>query len=338
MSIDSMCKGLKRLGCNVAAMCSLQKDGWFFYKSRFKSKFRSECFSRDNVLGYTVYRSWLSIDSCKSICDHFKPDVVVVAGAAPDSYHLASWISELKIPLVYEAHDCFFDLHGGDLSNLNAEFSSVSLFVARKLSLKVGKDVKVIYPPIDFSIYRKTGEKKTALLINPDPMKGGEVFLSLATQRPDVLFVVQECWPSNSKLFKLKEIANRSGNVLWRSPVANMADIYANAKILLVPSQCEEAFARVVIEAQCNGIPVLGSDRGGVPEAIGMGGLVLRADSSEADWLQAFSSIIDDPYNYQKLSGLALDNCERNQFRFDEIILARLRQCQEAISNNKIID
>jgi glycosyltransferase involved in cell wall biosynthesis len=56
--------------------------------------------------------------------------------------------------------------------------------------------------------------------------------------------------------------------------------IYRNSRLLLVPSVAPEASARVVAEALINGIPVLASERGGLPENCAGGGLTFRLPSS----------------------------------------------------------
>ncbi len=45
-------------------------------------------------------------------------------------------------------------------------------------------------------------------------------------------------------------------------------EIYRSADVLLVPSDWDEPFGRVVIEGNSNGLPVIGSNRGGIPEII----------------------------------------------------------------------
>jgi glycosyltransferase involved in cell wall biosynthesis len=47
-----------------------------------------------------------------------------------------------------------------------------------------------------------------------------------------------------------------------------MRAFYGSLQLLVVPSLWFEAWGRVVTEAQLNGIPVLGTDRGGLPEVL----------------------------------------------------------------------
>ena len=63
-----------------------------------------------------------------------------------------------------------------------------------------------------------------------------------------------------------------------------MADEYAQARLLLVPSVWEEAWGRVVTEAQLNGIPVLATAIGGLPESVGPGGILIPPGSGIEVW------------------------------------------------------
>jgi len=64
-------------------------------------------------------------------------------------------------------------------------------------------------------------------------------------------------------VFKL----NVSTNVIFMGYRDNIPQILSYCKVLLVPS-CNESFGRVVIEAMAAGIPVIGSDIGGIKEII----------------------------------------------------------------------
>ena len=92
-----------------------------------------------------------------------------------------------------------------------------------------------------------------------------------------------------------------------------MKTVYGRTKILLAPSKWEEAWGRVASEAHCSGIPVLGSRRGGLPEAIGEGGVVLDYDAPLDDWVAALERLWSDAAHYAELSAAALAYSGRPQ-------------------------
>src|SRR5262249_7022856 len=51
-------------------------------------------------------------------------------------------------------------------------------------------------------------------------------------------------------------------------------DFYRVSRVVLMPSLWRESLGRVPIEAMANGIPVLASDRGALPETLGDAGFV----------------------------------------------------------------
>jgi glycosyltransferase involved in cell wall biosynthesis len=86
--------------------------------------------------------------------------------------------------------------------------------------------------------------------------------------------------------------------------------------VLLVPSLWEDPFPRVVNEAMLRGIPVLASDRGGIPEAKHGVPYVLpvtpyasAADYDDppppqdvAPWLAALTRLLNDPAHFVAIS------------------------------------
>ncbi|MBQ4081201.1 MAG: glycosyltransferase, partial [Thermoguttaceae bacterium] len=84
-------------------------------------------------------------------------------------------------------------------------------------------------------------------------------------------------------------------------------EIYRQSKILLIPSLCEETFCRVAVEGALNGVPIVGSDRGALPEVVGNKSLTLSVParftastrivpelSEVAPWIKAIVSLWND--------------------------------------------
>jgi glycosyltransferase involved in cell wall biosynthesis len=116
--------------------------------------------------------------------------------------------------------------------------------------------------------------------INPLPEKGVTLFLMLvaraAREAPDMRFLVVESRGSlQSVLQKLGYPTSLLERVVVLPQQEKMATVYANTRVLLAPSFWFESSGRVLIEANANGIPVLATNRGGIPETLGDAGCLL---------------------------------------------------------------
>ena len=102
--------------------------------------------------------------------------------------------------------------------------------------------------------------------------------------------------------------------------------------MLLAPSQIEEAFGRVIIEAGLNGIPAVASRIGGIPESIGESGVLLPPTDPPQRWADAIDRMLSDPASYARLRTAALANAHRQEFeattvaeRFTKVLSSQLR-------------
>jgi glycosyltransferase involved in cell wall biosynthesis len=92
-------------------------------------------------------------------------------------------------------------------------------------------------------------------------------------------------------------------------------DFYRVSRLVLMPSLCRESFGRVAAEAMINGIPVLGSRRGALPELLGGCGFVFdlsdrytpesRVVPSREEirpWIETIVRLWDDANYYEAAS------------------------------------
>ena len=72
-----------------------------------------------------------------------------------------------------------------------------------------------------------------------------------------------------------------------------LAELRAHAAMLLAPSLWEEVCPFAVLDALASGVPVISSDRGGLPELVGSGGRVLPAGDLDV-WSAAVADLWND--------------------------------------------
>jgi glycosyltransferase involved in cell wall biosynthesis len=89
-------------------------------------------------------------------------------------------------------------------------------------------------------------------------------------------------------------------------PPERLEEVLRGAGVVLAPSRCEEACPYAVVDACAAGVPVLGSDRGALPELISGGGAVLPADGLPA-WTEALRRLWGDPAERARLGTAALE-------------------------------
>lgn len=102
----------------------------------------------------------------------------------------------------------------------------------------------------------------------------------------------------------VEDIAASDERIRFKGSVApeDVFNVIRNLDVLAVPSQWLETGPLVVLEAQAVGVPVLGSDRGGISELVeeGVDGLLVKADDV-ASWASAISRLAQDKALLQRL-------------------------------------
>ena len=164
--------------------------------------------------------------------------------------------------------------------------------------------------------------------VNPDPNKGVFVFARIATvlaqRRPDIPILVVETRGQRELLAQIGLDVRGLPNVQWMGATTDPRDFYKLTKFVLMPSLWNEVFPLVPAEAMLNGIPVIGSNRGGLPETVGSGGLLLDipacytpttgvvpAANEVEPWIDAIIRLWDDAALYAQLSQQARHEARR---------------------------
>jgi glycosyltransferase involved in cell wall biosynthesis len=115
-------------------------------------------------------------------------------------------------------------------------------------------------------------------LVNPQPDKGVFVFAriaaELARRRPDIPLLVVEGRGKAGWLESTALDLGTLGNLFVMANTPDPRDFYRVSRLVLMPSLCWESFSRVAAESFINGIPVLGSRRGGLPETLEQAGFL----------------------------------------------------------------
>ena len=128
-----------------------------------------------------------------------------------------------------------------------------------------------VFQPLDKEILRKDlgfDNKATVLFVGRlIEKKGARILCEVAKNFPQINFVFIGTGP-DEEYIKKKIVKNN--NLKFIGPVRNneLFKYYNSADVLCIPSQYEEGFGRVVMEAVACGLPVVGSNKGGIPEAL----------------------------------------------------------------------
>lgn len=269
----------------------------------------------DRSRGYAVWWARDVIAAFPYLLAQIAPDVVIIQ-SAPSIGRLMIAAREAAVPtLVY--------LHSVEMHRLPVlppdpffRYLAVSRFVADRMRVWHEIDCAVLEPLIDVERHRAVSIGDSVTFVNPTPPKGVELFFAIAEAAPELRYLVVESWDVTwGQRQILFERAARIGNIDWRFRVEDMRPVWAETRVLLAPSVWEEAWARVVGEAQASGIPALASTRGGLPESVGPGGILRDIDAPIEDWVAALRAMMNDTVLHGDLAAAARAHAARPAFQ-----------------------
>jgi glycosyltransferase involved in cell wall biosynthesis len=324
---------LRERGFEAAVLSSLSPNlSWLSVTNRLRRALPPRRkFPRDSLCGYHVYRGW-DINSIGEVVSRFKPDVIVVQSTRPDP--MLHVLEPYGVPLVVYLHEVDAIDHLHTLAGKNLTVLANSDFTARRLWDQCGLHCQVVLPLIDPHYYTTPTRRQSVLFVNTTPRKGLETAFALAERRPDIPFDFVLSWILNQdQIAKLAARARKAGNIVLHPPTDDMRSMYASTRVLLVPSKWEETWGRVATEAHINGIPVLGSEIGGLTQAIGSGGLLVPPEAPIEQWLAALSRLWDDPKSYTEFTQAASEYSKRNEIQPSAIVTRLVNILKDAIAS-----
>jgi len=184
-----------------------------------------------------------------------------------------------------------------------AEIVAVSDFDASITRHTFAQQPEIIFLPVRLQDFEAAEHDPTKVtMVNPrTENKGLDTFLVVAERLPDVEFQIAGSLYDGAMENKIA----RLDNVTFLGWCDEMREVYRNTKVLLIPSRYEEGGPRIIAEAFVNGIPVIGSDLGGIPDYIGDGGELIADYDSVQPWVEAVERFINNEKYYREKSKTA---------------------------------
>jgi glycosyltransferase involved in cell wall biosynthesis len=251
------------------------------------------------------------LELVQQVLDRFKPKALLTYGGHPVSLELMRRARASGTPVVFHLHNFGYGDRRG--------FADVSTILypseySRRFHLKrIDLDGPVIPDPMRLDrVIAEDPDPRYVTFVNPQPEKGLAVFAAIARElfrrRPEIPLLVVEGRGTSDALGRLSIDLSDLTSLNRMANTPDPRDFYRVSRVVLMPSLWRESLGRVAVEAMANGIPVLASDRGALPETLGDAGFVFTipehytATSSAiptarevAPWVAAIEGLWDDP-------------------------------------------
>jgi glycosyltransferase involved in cell wall biosynthesis len=164
-----------------------------------------------------------------------------------------------------------------------------SEYTARRAEERLGIRPVVVYPQIDVERLARVsippaGDREKIMMVGDTPVKGVRTFREIASAMPDHEFLQVGASLGDST----------EGNLTLRGFAPDPVEYYRQSRLVLLPSTWEEGFGMVSVEAGAMGIPVLVSDRGGLPETVPSRDYVVEDYMNHGAWVGRIRDVLRD--------------------------------------------
>jgi glycosyltransferase involved in cell wall biosynthesis len=250
------------------------------------------------------------------VLERFRPDLLLSYGGHWLAQEIIAHAKRRGIPVVFALHN--FEYHGAELFRPVDAVLVPSRFAQAHYRRTLGLACTAIPGPWDWARVRCAEVRgRYVTFVNPQPQKGVFVFAriaaELARRRPDIPLLVVEGRGKAGWLQRTGLDLRALGNVYVMANTPDPRDFYQVSRMVLMPSLWRESFPRVAVEAFINGIPVLASTRGGLPETLEQAGFlfdvperytpesrVVPTAEETAPWVDTIIRLWDDDTFYEQ--------------------------------------
>ncbi len=247
----------------------------------------------------------------RRVLDRFRPDAMLTYGGHPVSLELMRMARAGGTPVVFHLHNFGYEDRRAFADAAAVLFPSE--YSRRDHERRLGLGGTVLPYPIRLDrVIADDPEPRYVTFVNPQPEKGVGVFariaLELGHRRPEIPMLVVEGRGTADGLAGVPVDLSGLENLHRMANTPDPRDFYRVSRAVLMPSLWRESLGRVAVEAMANGLPVLASDRGALPETLGDAGFVLTipgryaptrpevpTPNEVAPWVAILEKLWDDP-------------------------------------------
>lgn len=291
------------------------------------------------------YFNQANVSAIRKILDDVEPDVIHFHNIYGISTQIISDVSK-KYPVIVTVHDywpfCFNStmLCNGKICTMNCKtcrfpmglisrvikthhlknafLVAPSNFMEKKLIYNGFTNVCTIHNAIDIPMAGSTNSNRF-FYIGRLSYEKGVLFLINCAQKLKFNLDIIGKGPLVS-IISEKLSASVDSNINVKGFVGKTEDEYKEGGVLIVPSIWPDNFPYVILEAMSFGLPVIGSEIGGIPEMIDHGktGLLFKP-GDEGDLEKQLRYLLDNPQKIQEFGQNAIKKVE-NDFNWDKTV------------------